>query len=296
MLKKLSYEKKKSLLGYFYISPWLLGFTALLLIPMVQSLLYTFSEVTIESGRVDLSFVGLSNYEYVLRQNATYVRYLVESLYTEILEMPLILILSLIVSLLLNQKFRGQKLFRCIFFLPVIIASGAIIQILKGDALSNSMMSGESTSALFQTFDFQQMLYDYGLPEDLVQFAVSISDGVFELIWKSGIQILLFIAGLQAIPNQLYEVASIEGASAWETFWKVTFPMVGPVAMVNLVYTVSDAFMDQSNITMNLIVEEGRKLNYAYSATMAWIYFAVVFIVIGVVYFIVDRKISYVET
>lgn len=295
-MKKLSYEKKKSLLGYFYISPWLLGFTALLLIPMVQSLFYTFSEVTIESGRVDLSFVGLSNYEYVLRQNATYVRYLIESLYTEILEMPLILILSLIVSLLLNQKFRGQKLFRGIFFLPVIIASGAIIQILKGDALSNSMMSGESTSALFQTFDFQQMLYDYGLPEDLVQFAVSISNGVFELIWKSGIQILLFIAGLQAIPNQLYEVASIEGASAWETFWKVTFPMVGPVAMVNLVYTVSDAFMDQSNITMNLIVEEGRKLNYAYSATMAWIYFAVVFIVIGVVYFIVDRKISYVET
>lgn len=295
-MKKLSYEKKKSLMGYLYISPWLLGFTTLLLIPMVQSLLYTFSEVSIESGRVDLSFIGLSNYDYVLRQNATYVRYLVESLYTELLEMPLILILSLIVSLLLNQKFRGQKVFRSIFFLPVIIASGAIIQILKGDALSSSMMSGESTSALFQTFDFQQMLYDYGLPEDLVQFAVGISNGVFELIWKSGIQILLFIAGLQAIPTQLYEVASIEGASAWETFWKVTFPMVGPIAMVNLIYTVSDAFMDQSNITMNLIVEEGRKLNYAYSATMAWIYFAVVFIVIGIVYFIVDRKISYTET
>ena len=140
------------------------------------------------------------------------------------------------------------------------------------------------------------MLYDYGLPQDLVKFAVSISNGVFELIWNSGIQILLFITALKAIPAQLYEVAGIEGASAWETFWKVTFPMLGPIIMVNLVYTVSDAFMDQSNTTMSLIVEEGRKLNYAYSATMAWVYFIVVFLVIGLVYFIVDRRISYTES
>lgn len=295
-MKKISYEKKKSLMGYLYISPWLLGFFMLLFIPMLKSLMYTFSNVAIESGHVDLTFAGLSNYNYVLRQNATFVRYLVESLYTELLEMPLILILSLIVALLLNQKFRGQKVLRSIFFLPVIIASGAIISILKGDVLSGSMMSGESTSVLFQTFDFQQMLYDYGLPKDLVEFAVSISNGVFELIWSSGIQILLFITALKAIPTQLYEVASIEGASAWETFWKVTFPMLGPIIMVNIVYTVSDAFMDQSNTTMSLIVEEGRKLNYAYSATMAWVYFIVIFMVIGLVYFIVDRRISYTES
>lgn len=122
---------------------------------------------------------------------------------------------------------------------------------------------------------------------------MQIVSGVFDLTWKAGLQIVLFIAGLQTIPAQLYEAAQVEGATGWESFWKITFPMITPMLMVNLIYTIIDNFTDYSNVVMKYILNFGRQLDFVYSAALSWIYFVLVFVIVGVVYAVLNRKVVY---
>ncbi len=196
-------------------------------------------------------------------------------------------------ALIINGKFRGRTLVRAIFFLPVICGSGLILEILQGDAMSNSILSGTRSSMLFQTSGLENMLMNMGMAQELVDTMMGIVNNIFVLTWKSGIQILLFLAGLQTVSPSLYESAKIEGATSWETFWKVTFPMIGPMLVLNLIYTVIDSFTDYGNAVMQYIYTFGKSLDFSYSAALSWIYFVLVLLVVGVVYFFVNRRIAY---
>ena len=137
------------------------------------------------------------------------------------------------------------------------------------------------------------MLYEMGLPQQIINFVVSVSNNIFSLSWQSGIQILLFLSGLQTVPPQLYEASSIDGCTPWETFWKITFPMITPVLIVNLIYTITDSFTSYGNKIMVMILDSGKSLKFALSSTMAWIYFAVILLVVGIVYKIADKRAVY---
>lgn len=287
------YERRKSLVGVAFISPWIVGFLMFCLTPLVQSFIYTFHDLRITENAFDMTFIGLDNYTYLFTSDPDFPQTLASSLGGLAYQVPTIMVFSLIVALILNQKFHGKALARAIFFLPVIIASGVVIDILNGDAMSSLILSGEKTTSLFQVSAFQTMLYDMGLPQKVIEFVVSVSNNIFSLSWQSGIQILLFLAGLQTVPPQLYEASSIDGCTSWESFWKITFPMITPVLIINLIYTITDSFTSYGNKTMVMILESGKKLKFAMSSTMAWIYFAVILAVIGIVYKIADKRVVY---
>ena len=175
-----------------------------------------------------------------------------------LIDVPLITFFSLFMAILLNKKFKGRTLVRAIFFLPVILNSGAIMDAMD---LARSMMSGGISSASAEMAEaaagsgvsieyYIQMFSALGLPEVIIEYVAGAVSRISEIINASGVQIIIFIAALQSIPGSMYEVAKIEGATAYETFWKVTFPMVMPHIITNVVYTVVDSFAESEVVEL----------------------------------------------
>ncbi len=292
--RQLGYERKKRLAGALFILPWAVGFLALFLRPIVSSMLYSVTNATIAQGMKG-DFIGFANYIKAFASDQKFVQYLAGELGNFLYNVPVILSFSLFMAVILNQKFRGRTVMRAIFFIPVVCGSGIILQIMSGDALSQSVISGARSSMLYQSSALEQILLEVGVGEELVSTLTGIVSNIFNLTWKSGLQILLFISGLNAIPSHLYEAAHVEGATSWEAFWKITLPMVSPIIMVNLIYTVIDSFTDYSNTVMTYILDFGKRLEFSYSATLSWIYFVIVALIVGIVYAVINRRVAYVE-
>ena len=289
----LPYEKRKALVGFAFTLPFIVGFGVLYLWPLIQSFLYSFHELTVSTDKFDWQFIGLDNYRRAFVTDSDFVRTLTGTLRDLLIQIPTILVYSLFIALILNQKFKGRLVVRAIFFLPVIIASGVIIDILSGDVMSQLLMSGERSGAMFQVNALSEMMRSMGMSEDIITVITDFTNGIFELSWHSGIQILLFIAGLQTVPAQLYEAADVDGCTAWERFWKITFPLLTPVLMINLIFTITDHFTSYQNTVMQMILKYGTSFQYSYSATLAWIYFAVILAILGVIYAVANRRVIY---
>ena len=294
--KKMSYERKKSLVGYGFIGLWLIGFFLMYAKPLIQSLIYSFNELRITSSGFEMTFKGFDNFKYIFTEDPKFLPALTTSLKDLLYQVPLILVFSLIMALLINQDFHGRTVVRAVFFLPVIIASGVAITIITGDSSSKMLMSGESSSQMFQVTSLAVMLQGMNLSSDLVSTIVTTANNIFELSWKSGIQIILFLASLQTIPGSLYEAAAIDGGTKWEVFWKVTFPMITPILLVNLVYTITDSFMSFSNQVLRQILAAVQEtIDFDYSAALAWLYFAIIIVILGVVVGLVNRRVTYLD-
>ena len=289
----ISLTTRRAWTGILFISPWIIGFLGFFLRPLVNSFMYVFNSTTIRPNSLEMKFIGLDNLYRAFFNDTKFTPLLTSQLSSVVTSVPIILAFSLLMALIINGKFRGRTLVRAIFFLPVICGSGLILEILQGDAMSNSILSGTRSSMLFQTSGLENMLMNMGMAQELVDTMMGIVNNIFVLTWKSGIQILLFLAGLQTVSPSLYESAKIEGATSWETFWKVTFPMIGPMLVLNLIYTVIDSFTDYGNAVMQYIYTFGKSLDFSYSAVLSWIYFVLVLLVVGVVYFFVNRRIAY---
>lgn len=290
---RISYERKKLLAGWGFISHWLLGALIFFIVPVVQSVLYSFGKIQLTDTGFDLSMIGLSNYKEIFSSDPYFIPLSSQAFTSMLRNTPIIVILSLFIALLLNQKFIGRTVFRGMFFLPVIIANGVIIGIISGDALSNSMMSSAGSSAMFRGDFLRGLLLETGVSESLMNTLTGLVDSLFELIWKTGVQILIFLAGLQTISSTMYEAAKMEGATGWETFWKVTFPMVSPMILLNVVYTIIDQFTDQSNPIMAYIQSQTKNMALEMGAAMSWLYFLAVMVVLVVVYTVINRKVFY---
>lgn len=292
---KLSYPKKQAWAGRLFILPWFLGFCFIFCRSLITSFIYSFSKITIGEHGFNTTFVGLENYKFALRVDPNYVKTLVNTILSMVYQVPLILIFSLIIACILNQKFRGRVVVRAIFFLPVIIATGQIISIMRGDIYSQQLTSGERSSTMFTVAGIQNMLLDTGLSLAYSKMIINSINNIFDVAWKSGIQILLFIAGLQTVPRSLYEVSEIEGATAWEAFWKITFPMISPILILNLIYTIIDNFTDYSNGVIKMASDLAKQMKFENSATVTCIYFLVIIIILGVVSLLTRKKIFYIN-
>ena len=294
---KLSYQRRKALYGYGFISLWIVGTILFFLIPLGKSFWYSFNEISIEPGKLKLNWVGLDNYSYALNSDPNYTDYLEETLLEALWKTPLILIFSLFIAVVLNQKFKGRTLARAVFFLPVIIATGPVFKIINGDMTSTGNTGAAQFSTMFSTDlvgELLQFLGVYGISDNLTELITKVADDIFGIVWSSGIQILLFLAALQNIPPSAKEAAQMEGATSWEYFWKITFPYVSPFILANLIFTVIDSFTSPMNKVMGRILTfQNEDINYGLASAMAWIYFAIVLVAIGLITAIVNKFIYY---
>ncbi|MCD7730832.1 MAG: sugar ABC transporter permease [Oscillospiraceae bacterium] len=295
-MAKMSYEKKKGLYGYGFIALWFVGALMFFIIPVCKSFYYSFNNVQPETGYLLKSWVGLDNYKRAFMTDPTYRQYLVSALEDMAMNLPIIIIFSMFVAIIINQKFRGRTFARAVFFLPVIIATGPVYAIITGNLETNGNNSAEQFSTMFETDMVDQLLEFvgiYGFGSSFTEMLTEITSDILNLVWKCGIQIIIFLSALQGIPTSAKEAAAIEGATSWEFFWKITLPYVSPMILVNIVYTVIDTFTDPTNEVMTRVLEVQSDWQYGYSAAMAWSYFAIILVALGIIFAIMNKLVWY---
>lgn len=294
---RIPYERRKALYGYAFIAIWLIGAIWFFLVPLINTIWYSFNNASPETGSMKTEWVGMANYIKAFRTDLQYTKKLASVLGDTALRTPLIMIFSIFVAVILNQKFRGRVFARAVFFLPVIIATGPVIEVINGNMDTGGYSGGsEQFSSLFETDLVDQLLEFlgiYGISDSLTNTISTVTSDIFNLVWNSGIQILIFLSALQNIPFSAKEAAQMEGATAWEYFWKITIPYISPMILAALVYTVVDSFVDPSNQVMNYVLQKQSTWEYGYMSAMAWVYFAIVGVALAIVVAIVNKFVYY---
>lgn len=297
---RLTMRAKEAVAGLLFVLPFLVGFFFLFLPLITESLKYSFSNMEVTANGYLLTKAkenGLEHYIKAFAIDPDFNLQLLSSIGGMLVQIPLVLIFSFFAANLLNQKFRGRTVARSILFLPVIISSGIIIALENSDLLVSTLSttSDLTGSDLASALNMTQFLYDYtSLPVSVISFLSSAVTGLYDIIIASGIQILIFLAGLQSISPSLYEASSMEGATQWENFWKITFPMISPLILVNSVYTVVDLFTNDNNEMMTEIKRTiFTEIDYGYGSAMAWIYFICIAVIIAVVGGVISKHVFY---
>ena len=281
------YKKTKltnTMKGILFVSPWLIGFAVFTLIPFINSILYSFNAVSITPGKINLKWAGLEYYNYAWNVSKSFKLNLSSSAMMICCATPVILVFALIVAGMLNNKFRGRVFFRAIFFMPVIIMSGPVI---------SKLLTGYTVN--FTEEGSQTMLFLQSLPGVISKPCVFVLDNLVLILWFSGVQILIYLAGLQKVSTSLYEAAEIDGAGAWEKFWKITLPHMGPIILINGIYTVV-TIANYSEQAINQEISNSMfntSMMYSLSAAMSWIYFLLVLLilaVVGLLFWFISKK------
>lgn len=299
--KKRSLSQRRAMKGFIFILPWLIGFIWFYVRSLVMTVQFSFSEMTVNpGGGYTLNFVGLNNFIYAFRAHATYKQVLTTSIGNMLIDVPLITFFSLFMAMLLNRKFKGRTLVRAIFFLPVILNSDAIGAAMD---LARSMMSGGISNSASELAEaaagsgvsveyYIQMFTSLGLPETIIEYISGAVGRISDIINASGVQIIIFIAALQSIPGSMYEVAKIEGATAYETFWKVTFPMVMPHIITNVVYTVVDSFT-RSDVVELAYTTAFKYFNYGLSSVFSLVSTIITCLILVIVCRLIQKRTFY---
>ena len=286
-------RRREAMTGYAFISVWLIGFVFLFLRPLGMAFYYAFQEMSITPAGMVYEYIGFENFIYKFRDDIYFFDSTVwPGLSKFIIEVPICVIFSLFIAIVLNQKFRGRTFARALFFLPVIITSGIAIQVLRSYGMDTSMET--ENAYLFSSNGVAQILSSAGLPDMIVDIFTQISDRLFDIVWMSGIQIILYLSGLQGIPAAEYEAAQIEGATAWECFWKITWVRISPITLVVVVYSLIDSFTNVSNVMIKFVYEEySQRGNLGGSSALGLSYCLVAFLIIIVVYALTSKHVFY---
>lgn len=291
--KVASLDKKKARAGWVFVLPFVIGFLLVYLPIIWNSIFMSFHSLHIVTGGgYTLEFVGLENYSDALFEDPLFVQTLITGMKELLFDVPAILIFSLFMAVLLNQKMAGRAVFRAIFFIPVILSTG-IMESIEGQNILGTMMEGSDSidgseqsaaSEIVSVMDIERLFYSMKIGKELVEYVVKMINEIYDIVNRSGVQMLIFLAGLQSISPAIYEACRIDGCTAWETFWKITFPMISPMILVNGIYTIIDSFTTDSNSVMKYInsVYQGSD-GQVLSSAMAWMYFIIVMLMLALV-------------
>ncbi len=282
-------ETKKARYGYIFLAPWIVGVLLFFIYPIVQSVIYSFSKVSFELDGVHTSFIGLENYDYIVNTNPDYIKKLTSALSSFAVSLPFIMVISLILALLLNNNFRGRLFFRALYFVPVILASGPALTMFLSAASSIATDVVVADSVSFSMMDFTEVLAGLNLPATIEEYLMDALNNLFMMVWQSGIQIVLFIAGLQSIPDLLYEVAKVEGATKWEEFWFVTLPMLLRPMLLVIIFTMVENIISKTNPVITLAYGRFNIGENGQGAAMLWMYFVIVGAIIAAILFIYNK-------
>ena len=297
-----SLSQRKANTGWIFVLPFVIGIIMIYAPVIVNSVIYSFSNVNYSwSEQKDVvDFAGWEHYEEALLGNSDFVKTLIAGLKQLIIDVPAIVIFSLFVAVVLNQKMVGRAAFRAIFFIPVVLSTGLL------DEASNLMVesmgsgggiddgSGSSASAeIINAVDVERLFATMKVGKEIVDYVVQLVNDIYNIVNRSGVQILIFLAALQSISPSIYEACTIDGATAWETFWKITFPMISPMILVNALYTIIDAFTSNSNVVMSYIENEVYRSEPELATAMSWIYFVIVILIIAAFFGVFSAYVFY---
>lgn len=281
-----SIENIKSSYGRRFVLLWEIGLVLFIIVPMITTIIYSLSDVTAGQTGLEYKFVGLSNFNYVINVDKDFLNYMGASFVTMLYSVPAILVISLVIAIILSKEFKGRIIFRTLYFLPVIIATGVVIQlILRCTSASLTSSAGVAQTEKNDMINVAEVLSWLNLKGKFVTYFQAAISGIFTLVWASGVQIVLFIAGMQSIPDTLYEVSKVEGATKWEEFWFITLPMLSRVIILVTIFTIVELINDKTNKIISYIYTLMSSLQYAETSAMLWIYFAVTGAFIALVMF-----------
>jgi len=294
-----SLEFKESVKGYIFLIPLIIGLVYFFLIPIVKSFLFSVSEVVTNGNGYSFSIRGFSSYYEALFSHTSYRQTVVEAILNVLKNTPFILLFSFFIASILNQEFIGKMVFRVILFLPavtsVINGAGSTMETRMGAYYSYKDTVGDTAVSI--TTQFTQYMSKIGIGDEIVKFITAIFDMLYGVVDDCALQILIIFIGMQAISPALYEAANVEGATGWESFWLITFPMVSPMVFVCVIYTIVDSFTSTSGGVMNLISETSfGSLNISLGSAMGWIYFLIVAMVLGIITFFFSRFVFYYDS
>jgi len=267
---------REALNGYSFVLLWIIGFTVFTLIPLIQTFRFSLNQVTVTTTGIKLASLQWANYARALLTDPTFVQLIIEYVIETLVSVPIVIIFAMIIALMLNLDFKGKGFFRTIFFLPVVITSGPVIQELTAQGATS--VPGISDSAALAEFltslpNWLRNPIDYLLTSFIL------------ILWFSGVQILIYLSGLQKIDKSIYEAAAIDGASSWEAFWKITLPSLSMTTLINAIYTI----ITLSHFSENKVVKYISSQTYAvdggigYSSAMSFLYFIILTLLIGIV-------------
>ncbi len=289
-----SLEKRKARAGWVFVLPFVLGLIFIYVPVVISSLQLSFCDlqpVRLPNGTAGtvMNPVGFENYHEALFVDTKFVQTLVGGIQQLIFDIPAIVIFSLFVAVVLNQKMFGRAAFRAIFFIPVILSTGLIDAIDVNNAMVDNMQNGgindgsgsSASSQIINAVDIQRLFANMKVGTELVTYIVDLVNDIYNIVNRSGVQILIFLAGLQSISPSIYEACTIDGATAWETFWKITFPMISPMILVNALYTIIDSFTSASNTVMSYINGIYSNSETVLATAMAWVYFLLIILIIA---------------
>ena len=280
--KGLSLRAKDALLGGVFMSPWLIGLLLFTMFPLLYSIWLSLCQVEFSAEGILTSFVGIRWYKEALTADANFVKDITSTLQSIVFSTPMILVFSIVLALLLNRPLRGRAFFRALYFFPVIIISGPVM----------SKLMGNQAFAIINPDQFMVYQVLENLPGLISVPLCYIFDNIVVILWYSGVQTLIILAGLQKIGDPIYEAASIDGASAWQKFWKITLPHLRPMILVSAAYTVVDLAGKTTTAMHKLIQNNMMNIEkpYSYSAALSWLYTVVVLLVLGAAFLILKER------
>ncbi len=278
-------ERREARAGYLFILPWLIGVLLFMLYPLCQSFYYMWFNIRITPLGTKFTYVGTGNFTQIWMENPEFPQQIVTYLWQTIVEVPIIVVFALMIAMMLNGKIKCKGFFRLIFFLPVIIVSGPVMNMLVGEgAATIPAMNVQSIVSALENF----------LPASLAESIGEIFSNMIMILWYSGVQILIFLSALQKIDSALYEAAKIDGGSAWECFWKITLPTIKPMILLNAVYSVIFLSGNEQNSLINMIESAmfsgTKEKGYGYASAMAWMYSLVVTLIVLLFFLLLGSK------
>ena len=278
-------EKREARMGYLFVAPWIIGVLLFLLIPLGQSFYYMWFNIRITPLGTVYNYVATQNFTQIWMENPEFPQQLVTYIWQTIVQVPVIVVFALLIAMMLNGKIRCRGFFRLIFFLPVIIVSGPVMNMLV-----------EEGAATIPSMNVQSIVnaFDQFLSHSLAESVGEIFSNMIMTLWYSGVQILIFLSALQKLDPALYEAAKIDGGSNWECFWKITLPTIKPMILLNAVYTVIFLSGNEQNSLINMIESAmfsgTKEKGYGYASAMAWMYAIVITLIVLLFFLLLGSK------
>ena len=295
---------RKNLVGYWFCLPFIIGIVLIFIPAIFDSIRYSFHNVQIDFSEIRLEAVGFGNFKKAFTGDKTFLPLLLETIKGTVIDLVVITFFSFFIANVLNQKFVGRGVIRAIFFLPVLLSTGIIAAsdtnnmatALFGSGTNNGSGIASAFTNNLSFLDLQGLLERSNLDASVVEFITTTVNDTYSIVNSSGVQILIFLSALQAISPALYEAARVEGATRWEEFWKITFPMLTPMILVNMVYTVVDSFINPKYGILNLIQSQAFSNNQiGYASALSWIYFLLVLVLLGFIWLSFGRRVQYLD-
>lgn len=293
-------QRRKAITGYVFILPFIIGFLLFMVKPFLHSFYMSFSDVELGEGEFKMVWAGLKNFNWAFRIDPEFTRKLTEEIFRMSVRSVAIMVFSFFVALIINQKFKGRTFVRAVFFLPVILSSGVMLGLETDNSLMKNLQqtiasAGDATGVSI-TAAMQEILRTAGVGVKAFEEVFKIIDNIYDVAIASGIQIIIYLSGLQTIPTSMYEAADIEGCTKWESLWKITFPMISSLFLVNWIYTVIDFCMRSDNAVMKKITTTfQQQIQYGFASAMSWSYFLIVIVIVGISSLIISRRVYYYE-